>query len=65
MEKIIRVEGMTCGHCKASVEEALSKLDFVDQVEVDLASKEVRIQGAGLDEKLIKDTIEDIGFDVE
>ncbi len=65
MEKVLRVNGMTCGHCKASVEEVLSKLGGVDSVDVNLDSKEVRVVGEGLKDEDLKAAIEEIGFDVE
>lgn len=39
----LNVEGMSCGHCKASVEKAVSALDGVSKVDVDLAGKKVNI----------------------
>ncbi|MFB2571765.1 heavy-metal-associated domain-containing protein [Micrococcus sp. IITD107] len=36
-----RVEGMTCGHCVASVLEEISALDGVTAVDVDLVAGEV------------------------
>jgi len=65
MEKILRVNGMTCGHCKASVEGVVSKLDGVDSVDVDLDSKEVKVAGDGFNDEAIRAAIEEIGFEVE
>ncbi len=39
MEKKLIVEGMMCNHCKASVEKALSNVEGVSNVNVDLAGK--------------------------
>ena len=64
MEKIISIEGMSCGHCKASVEEALSKLAGVEFAEVDLEKKQAVVKGKDLDDKTLTETIDDIGFDV-
>jgi len=35
-ETTIKVSGMTCGHCRMAVTRALSALDGVKEVEVDL-----------------------------
>lgn len=44
MDKItIKVEGMSCGHCKAAVEKALKETAGVNDAEVDLASKSVEV----------------------
>lgn len=44
-EKIatLNVEGMSCGHCKAAVEKAVTALDGVFKVDVDLAGKKVSV----------------------
>jgi len=36
MKKVIKVSGMTCEHCKARVEKALSSVDGVKSAKVDL-----------------------------
>lgn len=40
------VTGMTCGHCVASVQKEIGKLDGVTGVEVDLASGRVQVESA-------------------
>ncbi len=60
-EKTIIVKGMTCGHCKAMVEKNLSKLPGVENVTVDLASGETKIQG-NPEPEAVKEVIEDLGF---
>ncbi|WP_216827885.1 copper chaperone CopZ [Alkalihalobacterium elongatum] len=65
-KQTIKVKGMTCGHCKASVEGALTKLAGVTQAEVNLENKEVTVE-YNEDEVTIdqlKSEIEDTGFDV-
>ncbi|HJC85918.1 MAG: cation transporter [Corynebacterium sp.] len=46
------VEGMTCGHCKASVEEEVSEIAGVTGVEVDLATGNVAVTGEFTDEQV-------------
>lgn len=46
------VEGMTCGHCKASVEEEVSEIAGVTAVEVDLATGNVAVTGEFTDEQV-------------
>lgn len=46
------VEGMTCGHCKASVEEEVSEIAGVTGVEVDLATGIVAVTGEFTDEQV-------------
>ncbi|CAL2103078.1 Heavy metal transporter [Tenacibaculum sp. 190130A14a] len=44
MKHIYKVTGMTCGSCKASVEESLTSLQNVQNAIVDLTTKEVAIE---------------------
>ena len=46
------VEGMTCGHCKATVEEEVSEIAGVTGVEVDLATGNVAVTGEFTDEQV-------------
>ncbi|WP_010650470.1 copper chaperone CopZ [Oceanobacillus massiliensis] len=64
--KTLDVQGMTCGHCKMSVEGALEKLDGVTAAEVDLGSGKVDVtydeSKVSLDN--MKEAVEDQGYDV-
>ncbi len=63
---VLNVEGMTCGHCKASVEKAVSALDGVSKAEVDLASKKVSItyDPAKANEDAFRKAITGTGYEV-
>jgi copper chaperone CopZ len=41
MDITIKVDGMTCGHCKMAVENAAKSVDGVEKALVDLKKKEV------------------------
>lgn len=59
----LKVEGMTCGGCAASVKRALQVLDANANIDVDLASKTVKVEiAAQLD--AVKHAVEDAGYDV-
>lgn len=62
----LNVQGMTCNHCKASVEKAVGALDGVQSVEVILAENKVNVElnSSVVTKETLKNTIEDIGFDV-
>lgn len=65
MEKILKVDGMTCGHCSARVEKALNTIDGVDSVKVELSTKDVTIHmSKDIDEKVLEDAIVDAGYEV-
>lgn len=59
----LKVDGMTCGGCAASVKRALQALDAKAKVDVDLPSKIVKVETAAqLD--AVKNAVEDAGYDV-
>jgi copper ion binding protein len=61
----LRVPDMTCGHCKMTVTKALAGLEGVSTVDVDLATKDVRVTHdarVGLAE--IKQAVEAAGYTV-
>lgn len=65
MKKKILVEGMSCGHCVKHVKEALSELNGVTSVEVDLASKSAVLEAASeVKDEDISFAIEDAGYEV-
>ncbi len=66
MKKIIRIEGMSCQHCVASIENAVGTLEGVEAVTVSLDNKNAAVS---FDENQVEiskihEAIEEIGFDV-
>jgi copper ion binding protein len=59
----LRVEGMSCAHCVASITEAVTPLPGVTGVAVDLQAGAVTVSGEP-DEAAVVDAIEDCGYDV-
>lgn len=64
METILIVDGMTCSHCEASVTKALKEVSGVESVDVDLFTKEVKVNHNNVSNEKLKEAVEDIGFDV-
>ena len=63
--KILKVNGMRCGHCKAAVEEAAAKIPGVSNPVVDLDAKELRYEeSAPVDEAALRKAIGDTGYTV-
>ncbi len=60
----VDVEGLTCAFCVGSLQQQLRKLPGVEQVQVSLKTKKVRIVSSAehLDTQLIKQTVVDAGF---
>lgn len=64
--KTIYIEGMSCNHCKMSVEKALNSIDGVTKVEVSLENKNATIESnKEINDNEIKSVIEEIGFIVK
>ena len=60
----LHVPGMTCGHCKASVEAELGKVAGVASVAVDLDTKLVVVEGADLSHPALIAAVDEAGFEV-
>ncbi len=54
METKIKVDGMTCKHCVATVTDVLSEVDGVEEVNVSLEGKSAEVKGNVSKEDLIK-----------
>lgn len=59
---IYRIDGMSCNHCKNSVEKAIRGLENVENVEVILGKKEAVVTGKP-DDEVVKHTVEELGFE--
>lgn len=63
--KIINIDGMSCGHCKASVEKALNALAGVT-VEVDLENKQALVTTDGqVSSEQLAQAVRDAGYEVK
>lgn len=59
----LHIEGMTCGGCVKSIENAVGANKSVKSVQVNLQDKTAVIEGTATVEEL-KEQIENLGFDV-
>ncbi len=62
-ETILKIEGMTCNHCKMRAEKALQAVSGVESVKVDLSAKEAVVTGDAERANLVK-AIKDAGYSV-
>ncbi|HEY0473252.1 MAG TPA: heavy-metal-associated domain-containing protein [Kribbella sp.] len=62
------VNGMTCGHCSASVTEELSKLAGVQEVTVDLnagGTSAVHVTSeSALDDSAVREAVDEAGYEL-
>ncbi len=64
MEKVMVIEGMMCGHCKANVEKTLKAIEGVSDCVVNLEEKTATISlDKEVDNQLFMDTIKDAGYE--
>jgi copper chaperone len=64
-ESTYTVDGMTCGHCAASVTEEVGKLRGVRTVDVDVAARQVVvISETPLPVEKVTQAIEEAGFEL-
>lgn len=65
MKTILHVTGMSCQHCVAAVEKAVSGIEGVSAVEVDLEHEKVSVEHSeAVTFERLKSEIEDQGYDV-
>ncbi|MEU5347825.1 MULTISPECIES: cation transporter [unclassified Streptomyces] len=62
---VYSVTGMTCDHCEQSVSSAISALDGVTGVKVDVKTGLVTVvSDAELDDALVRETVDEAGYEV-
>jgi copper chaperone len=65
MAAVLKVKGMSCQHCVMSVTKALSQLDGIKNVQVDLAKGEIRFDNTNeVPSNRIEKVITDAGYEV-
>ena len=64
MTTIIKINGMSCGHCSMAVKKALGQIEGVEKVEVSLEDKTATISSTtSLDINILKEIIDDEGYE--
>jgi copper chaperone len=63
MSTVLKVEGMSCGHCENRVKNALEELG-VEIIKVSASKDMVEINEKDVSLDKIKEAIEDVGYDV-
>lgn len=60
---VLRIEGMSCNHCKMAVEKALKGVAGVTDATVDLAKKEAVVAGSAQRDAMVK-AVDEAGYKV-
>jgi copper chaperone len=58
------VDGITCGHCSATITDEVQRVPGVNGVEVDLNRGTVTVRGADADDAAIRAAIDEAGYQV-
>jgi len=61
MEKIFKIDGMSCQHCVMAVKKAIQKLD-VKNLDVKIGEASVEFDESKISEENIKKAIEEAGY---
>jgi copper chaperone len=63
-ETTLKIDGMSCNHCVARVENALKSVEGVESAKVSLENKEalVKYDPSKADREKLKDAVEEVGY---
>lgn len=61
---ILKIDGMSCKHCQARVEKALSEVPGVDSVTVSLENGTAEVKGADLNPSALAKAVTAAGYSV-
>lgn len=62
VQKILTIDGMSCGHCTIKVKSALEDVPGVTQVSVDLITKKARIAGSDISDRDLQEAVNNAGY---
>ncbi len=64
MRKLLKIEGMSCGHCVMHVQSALEDVPGVKSAKVDLLERSAMVEGEGLIDQALRAAVADAGYKV-
>ena len=61
---VLKVQGMTCGHCELSVQEELEELDGVEHAKADRTTGDVKVayEEGKVGTEQFREAIEEVGY---
>lgn len=64
---VFQVMGMSCSHCEASVEKAVSAIDGIKAVKANASKGEIKVKGNLTEDvvKKIKEAVSEAGFSIK
>jgi copper chaperone CopZ len=64
MRKLLKIEGMSCGHCVMHVQSALEDVPGVKSAKVDLMDRSAMVEGETLSDQALRAAVADAGYKV-
>ena len=64
MRKLLKIEGMSCGHCVMHVQSALEDIPGVKSAKVDLLERSAMVEGDNLSDQALRAAVADAGYKV-
>ncbi len=64
MRKLLKIEGMSCGHCVMHVQSALEDVPGVKSAKVDLLERQALVDGEVLDDQALRAAVSNAGYRV-
>jgi len=64
MRKLLKIEGMSCGHCVMHVRSALEDVPGVKSAKVDLLERSAMVDGEELSDQALRAAVADAGYKV-
>ncbi len=64
MRKLLKIEGMSCGHCVMHVQSALEDVPGVKSAKVDLLERSAMVDGEELSDQALRAAVADAGYKV-
>lgn len=65
MQVSYNVLNVKCGGCATSIQNGLKKIEGITDVQVDIPTGKVSVEGNELDENLIKQILSELGYPVD
>lgn len=62
MRKLLKIDGMSCGHCVMHVQSALEGVEGVKKAEVNLMERSAMVEGEALDDQALRAAVADAGY---
>jgi len=64
MRKLLKIEGMSCGHCVMHVKSALEEVPGVKSANVDLLESSAMVDGENFNDQALRAAVADAGYKV-